>query len=545
MNILRCAPGDGGYPVDKLNRMDTAPHASGPDDEHVARLLVVDDDRDVCELVTDVFKGLPGLSVTACTDPRDALEHVRHRPVDVVLTDLFMGRYSGMDILRAVQDSHPDAVVILMTGQPSVENALAAMRQGAYDYLLKPFDIHSLRRTVERGMERRRLWLENAHLTETVALYQLSHAAVSNAEVDELFNLALDAIDAEFTPEWTAVFMAEDDEGLVPVASRGEARDASEESFFAGRDQQSLEALGRAEPVVVAVPRHSGAGHEIAHTLLASRVSYPICVRGRVIGLINVQYPPRPQPVNTGDLKTLEILSAQLGGAVENRRLLERLQGAYLDMVHALASALDARDRSTRDHTDRVCHLAEAIAREMSWPEERIPELWLGCILHDIGKIAVPDTILQKPGPLTDEEFDLMKSHTVRGVRMVESIPYLKPAIPYILYHHEQFDGSGYPHGLKGDNIPIQARLLAVVDTFDAITSDRPYRKGRSVAVALAEIQAHSGTQFDPEVVGAFMRAWSRNRIDLRVHNGRDRAARLPRPGLQRPARAGSETEMA
>ena len=167
--------------------MDTAPHASGPDDEHVARLLVVDDDRDVCELVTDVFKGLPGLSVTACTDPRDALEHVRHRPVDVVLTDLFMGRYSGMDILRAVQDSHPDAVVILMTGQPSVENALAAMRQGAYDYLLKPFDIHSLRRTVERGMERRRLWLENAHLTETVALYQLSHAAVSHAEVDERF----------------------------------------------------------------------------------------------------------------------------------------------------------------------------------------------------------------------------------------------------------------------------------------------------------------------------------------------------------------------
>jgi HD-GYP domain-containing protein (c-di-GMP phosphodiesterase class II) len=128
----------------------------------------------------------------------------------------------------------------------------------------------------------------------------------------------------------------------------------------------------------------------------------------------------------------------------------------------------------------------------------------------------VPDTILQKPGPLTAEEFELMKTHTVCGTRIVESIPYLKPAIPYILHHHEKFDGTGYPHGLKGREIPEEARLLAVVDTFDAIISDRPYRKGRSVAVALAEIQAFSGTQFDPTIVDAFMRAWSSGRVDRR-----------------------------
>jgi response regulator RpfG family c-di-GMP phosphodiesterase len=481
-----------------------------------ARLLVVDDDRDVCELVGEVFDAMPDVQVTSCTDPRDALEHIAHRPIDLVLTDLYMGRHSGMDVLQATLQHHPDAVVIIMTGQPSVENALAAMKMGAYDYLLKPFDIHSLRRIVERGVERRRLWLENAHLTETVALYQLSHAAASEVDTQELFSLTLNAIQAEFGPDWSAVFAFDADQALVTAAVRGDVGSTVPGDFHSGQDSQSLEALGTAEAVVHRLPDPNSTGTVKTSSVCGYRVSHPIVVNARVAGLINFQCPPRPEPLNSGDLKTLAILSNQLGAAMENRRLMDRLQSSYLDMVHALASALDARDRNTRDHTDRVCHLAECIALEMGWGQEQLPELWLGCVLHDIGKIGVPDTILQKPGPLTDEEFELMKTHTICGARIVESIPYLRPAIPYILHHHEKFDGTGYPHGLKGQDIPEEARLLAVVDTFDAIISDRPYRKGRSVAVALAEIQAYAGTQFDPAIVDAFMRAWSSGRIDRR-----------------------------
>lgn len=477
----------------------------------VSRLLVVDDDRDVCDLVCEVFDALPEIRVKACTDPQDALEQLAHHPVDLVLTDLYMGKYSGMDVLRTALEHHPDAVVILMTGQPSVANALAAMKEGAYDYLLKPFDIHSLRRTVERGLERRRLWLENAHLTETVALYQLSHAATSGIEPGELYTLTLKAIQSEFSPEWSAVYAVGRDGNLVREAHRGEPDDT--DAFFAGTDPQCLEALASGEVVVHRVP--TGRPTRSIHpSVFASRVSHPITVSRQVVGLINFQSPPGPEPLSTGHLKTLSLLSNQLGNAIENRRLVDTLQSAYLDMVHALASALDARDRTTRNHTDRVCHIAEAIAREMGWGQDKLPELWLGCILHDIGKIGVPDTILQKPGKLTPEEFEVMKTHTTCGARIVQSIPYLKPAVPYILYHHEKFDGTGYPHGLRGNQIPVEARLLAVVDTFDAIISDRPYRKGRSAAVALAEIQAYSGTQFDPAIVEAFIRAWSAGRVD-------------------------------
>jgi putative nucleotidyltransferase with HDIG domain len=482
-----------------------------------ARMLVVDDDAEVCRLIEEVFASHGDLHVTCCTDPRDALEQLQHRPVDVVMTDLFMGKYSGMDVLEATRQFHPDAVVIMMTGQPSVENAVSAMRRGAYDYVLKPFDLHSLQRTVARAIERRRLWTENAHLTQLVNLYRLSCAATSPQDLQQIVHLALDAVTAEFAPDFVAMFLVQNEVPSEALASAGEPVGKDEEDFFRAQDVASEEALRTGQPVVTLLPYGRGIRPVPAGaTLGASRISYPFRVGGRTVGLINLQCPPRPEPINAGDLKSLAILSGQVGAALENRRLVERLQSAYIDMVHALASALDARDRNTRDHTHRVCHLAEAIAREMGWEEERMPELWLGCVLHDIGKIGVPDTILQKPGPLTGDEYELMKAHTLQGARMIEAIPYLKPAVPYILYHHEKYDGSGYPHGLAGADIPEEARLLAVVDTFDAIISDRPYRRGRSVAVALAEIQACSGSQFDPEVVAAFLRAWSTGAVDRR-----------------------------
>jgi HD-GYP domain-containing protein (c-di-GMP phosphodiesterase class II) len=139
----------------------------------------------------------------------------------------------------------------------------------------------------------------------------------------------------------------------------------------------------------------------------------------------------------------------------------------------------------------------------------------MGGILHDVGKIAVPDQILNKPGPLTKDEFAVMKKHPETGKRMLEGIEFLRPALPYVLYHHEQYDGSGYPYGLKGEEIPFEGRLLAVADTFDAIISDRPYRKGASFEKALDELVKFSGRQFDPAVVNAFVSVWENNVLDL------------------------------
>ena len=211
----------------------------------------------------------------------------------------------------------------------------------------------------------------------------------------------------------------------------------------------------------------------------------------------------------------LALFASKAAAAIENSNLYENLKKTYLATVEALANAIEARDSYTRGHTERVYALSRAIAEELGWTADQLGDLKIGALLHDIGKIGVPDSILNKPGPLTPKELEIMKRHPEAGARMVDSIPFLKPAIPYILYHHERHDGSGYPLGLKGENIPLQGRLLAVVDTMDAITSDRPYRKSRSLDVAMREIMSNSGSQFHPEVIEACHRAYLKGKLSF------------------------------
>ncbi len=178
---------------------------------------------------------------------------------------------------------------------------------------------------------------------------------------------------------------------------------------------------------------------------------------------------------------------------------------SYESTLQALTTALDTRDEETEEHSQRVKQYTLLIARQLNVPADELEDMSRGALLHDIGKIGVPDAILLKPGRLTDQERALMRKHPEIGYRMIAHIPFLARAAQIVLHHHETFDGSGYPAGLAGASIPLGARIFTVADTFDAITSDRPYRKGQSVEVALAEIKRCSGTQFDPQVVAAML----------------------------------------
>jgi putative nucleotidyltransferase with HDIG domain len=178
-------------------------------------------------------------------------------------------------------------------------------------------------------------------------------------------------------------------------------------------------------------------------------------------------------------------------------------QSAYVGAIRALATALDARDPYTAGHSERVSAISVAIGRQMRLAEERLEVLRLGSLLHDIGKIGVSDHILRKPGPLTPEEFEMIKQHPGLGARILRSVPFLAPHIPIVELHHERPDGKGYPHGLAGDEIPLLARIAHVADAFDAMTSARAYRPARGSAEALAELWKCAGAQFDAEVVQA------------------------------------------
>ena len=195
--------------------------------------------------------------------------------------------------------------------------------------------------------------------------------------------------------------------------------------------------------------------------------------------------------------------------------LLAQLEQAYEASLIMLANAIELRDHYTRGHVERVRNHAVAIAQQLGWTDGHTNHLAYGSILHDIGKIHIMESVLSKPGPLDEAEWDEMKKHPVIGAEMVKNISYLLPAIPIIRHHHERWDGTGYPDGQKGDHIPMAARIVAVADSLDAMITSRTYREALTPDEAYEEILRSSGTHFDPAVVAAFQQAWYQIREEI------------------------------
>jgi putative nucleotidyltransferase with HDIG domain len=205
--------------------------------------------------------------------------------------------------------------------------------------------------------------------------------------------------------------------------------------------------------------------------------------------------------------RQLELYAADLRETFKSEReRAQQLSRSYMATVRALSNAVEARDAYTGKHAERVARYAIAIGRELGLPRPDAPEIEFGFLLHDIGKLAVPDSILFKPGPLTAEERLLMSRHTIVGAEIMRDIEFLAEASKVVRSHHERWDGSGYPDGLAGEEIPLTARVFAVADVFDALTTDRPYRPALSFEEAHEMILAESGRHFDPDVVAAFAR---------------------------------------
>ena len=182
-----------------------------------------------------------------------------------------------------------------------------------------------------------------------------------------------------------------------------------------------------------------------------------------------------------------------------------------------LSAAIEARDPFAKGHSSRVTVFAQAMARRTGLDKERIYVLRLGALLHDVGKLAVPSSVLLKSGPLTEDEFGQVRRHPVAGARMLKTLGAPPTILPVVLHHHERWDGSGYPAGQKGDEIPLEARMLCVADSFDAMTSTRPYRAPKRPGEAMDELERCAGTQFDQELVDAFAKAWAEGELDALV----------------------------
>lgn len=245
---------------------------------------------------------------------------------------------------------------------------------------------------------------------------------------------------------------------------------------------------------------------------LRSAIFAPLAVKGEPLGALIVHTVGRERAFSESDVDLCRTVSHQISLAVANAKLFATVerQGAELAVAYdatlrGWSLALEMRDEETNGHTERAADLAVTLARRMGVPEPDLVHVRRGSLLHDIGKMCVPDAILRKPGPLTEDEWGVMRGHPQRAREMLEKIEYLAPAVDIPYSHHERWDGSGYPEGLAGEQIPLAARIFAVIDVYDALTSDRPYRAAWSREDAIQHLRAGSGKHFDPAVVEVFL----------------------------------------
>lgn len=246
-------------------------------------------------------------------------------------------------------------------------------------------------------------------------------------------------------------------------------------------------------------------------------ICVPVRSREKTLGVLQA-INKKKGAFNRADLDGFKALADQVAIAIENAGLYKELKETFVNTVAALSEAIEAKDAYTGGHTKRVLEYSMVVGRRLELSPEEMDNLKLAAALHDIGKIGIEDRLLAKPGKLDAEENRIMESHPIIGARIVENIRSLRGIVPGIRHHHEHYDGNGYPDILEGESIPIIARVISVCDTFDAMTSDRPYRKGLSPETALQELRRNAKSQFDPEVVDAFIAAYENDDIQKILH---------------------------
>jgi HD-GYP domain-containing protein (c-di-GMP phosphodiesterase class II) len=345
------------------------------------------------------------------------------------------------------------------------------------------------------------------------AVYNANQIISSENDLNKLFERVMEQIFA-LVPAHNGVIILKDEDTGEPLTVFVKTGSGNSEvvisSTIVSRALEKCEAL---ISMNAAEDERFDGGMSIMAQRIASVMCAPLIHQNEVLGAVYVDTRGATSAFVQNDLELLVALAGPAAIAIRNAQYMRKLERSYHDTIVALSNSVEARDHYTVGHTWRVTNFALQMAKAMGWTEEQLKTCEIGGVLHDVGKIAIEDSILCNPGRLTDEEFAKMKVHPEKGARMMRDIPFLKSVIPYCLYHHERYDGHGYPFQMSGDKIPIEGRLIAVADTFDAMTSNRPYRKGLDPELAVAELEKGKGTQFDPECVDALVRCYREGKI--------------------------------
>ncbi len=471
-------------------------------------VLVVEDEDVVRELVVFVLQR-GGYRVRSAMNGRDALTTLQNHDIDLILTDLRMPVMGGLDLAREVKTHYPDVDIIVLTAYGTIGSAVEALKLGALDYLAKPFEINELLERVAACFRQREKRLA-AQQAPTMPLLELNRILSRSTDLAATLGEILSLIRSTFRPDHVHVELLNGWGRPDLLAAAGGACDRIE-SAIVKRSAEEIKALALSpEPWWLDEPGDSVAAERLSQ---GHCVTVPIASSEEVIGALQIGRDIQAPRYTEQDALLLHLFGAQIALAVlhgdAQRRLhktFSELQELSMSAAETLAEALGTFDEYTRGHSRRVASHARRLAEALGLSEHECDVIEIAGLLHDIGKLGVGETTLRKNGQLTAAERDRVNLHPVQGARILAGLEALAEVVPIVRHHHERYDGGGYPDGLRGEEIPFGARLLGVVDAYDSMTTDRPYRKALTVHEARQRLLQGAGAQFDPALVEAWIK---------------------------------------
>jgi putative nucleotidyltransferase with HDIG domain len=507
-------------------------------------LLFVDDEESILEVASEYFE-TKGYQILTAGNGRIAADIIASKKVDCCFTDINMPEMDGLELAEHIRMVDNTIPVVIMTGYPSLDNTIRTLKNGVVDFLIKPVNLNQLEICVRRVMRERRLFIKNLFLTKEVEgkqrlvdlnqelTYKVDELNTLNRIMNDftaidssldLFQRVVDlSIELSHADEASFYVINEAIKQPVQVARSecgcdGQPKQGLVIPAVAGIDaahsavgisQMILDNCDEDKPLLI----HDNNNLKGVPASIRSLMLVPLTIRKKVFGALAVSVVNGDIRFSEKDLYYMAFMTNRAAYAIENIALYENIYDNLLATLYAFVRAIEARDPYTEQHSNRVTRIATALCRTMGGSQEEQDILNVAGQLHDIGKIGIRDDILLKPGPLTDDEFRTIKDHPVIGANIVERMGLWDREKTIIRCHHERFDGNGYPDGLSGENIPMLARILSVADVYDAIASDRAYRKKMSESKILQIMYGGAGTQFDAGVIDVFRKLYKRGAI--------------------------------
>jgi response regulator RpfG family c-di-GMP phosphodiesterase len=500
-------------------------------------ILIVDDEPSIRNIIRKVAeRGIKAKTLEA-ENGQQALELFSEKNPDAVITDIRMPGMDGLSLLRQMKEKDPLVSVILVTGYPSLDVAIKGMKEGASDFLTKPFRLEHVQIVLEKALRQRRFLEEYQDLKEEIqrkrALEQLNEklyrrveemsALHSFGETITSFPLNRDAIlrsliniARDVTQATQMAFLTPDGgSSRLRVMIQNSNDDAGHRQDYVQLETGGLldKAMQLKKPLIhfkTAELSNPSSFTWTSNTNGGSQLAVPLLIKEEVFGILYAKGKIQGTNFDQQDLLFLSELGKRASLGLENNYLYQSIFDVFMSTLRSLVSTIEFRDPYTKEHSQRVTDFSMLIAEELGCNEEQIDTLRVAGFLHDLGKVGVRDSILLKAGPLTKEEFEQIKAHPVIGENIVKPLGFLPVEKALIRHHHERWDGEGYPDGLRGEEIPFLARVLSLADSFDAMSSNRPYRPAMSPEHVYSEIMRCRGTQFDCTVIEAFPSSFKR-----------------------------------